>query len=549
MNLLRLLRQGGSGSMRSLFLGAAASSLGTTIVLGVVNQAAEEIAREQADFVDGPLLLAFVASILFYMWSESWMVGRLSADMEEAIDRLRMRLIGHIRHADLWRLECFGQSRLYETIVQNCQAISSNSQYLAQAACSVVLTAAIMIYIATISLMAFTLLGGFLGIAALIYYRQNRVLDERQQALMQQETRLFESISDLLDGFKEQRLNRQRSADLNTGFIGLSRTTADLRSEVHGLSWKQFVFGEMAFNLMLGIVVFVVPRYAPDVSGELLKISGAVLFMSAPIFGLMQSLAIMRMAEGAAGRMMDLEGELEALAEPGSRTPGLPLPSPFKEIRMAGVEYTFPAPEGERGFAVGPFDVSIRRGEVIFVTGGNGAGKSTFIKLLTGLYRPDRGQLLVDRMVVSTAQLMSYRALMAPIFYDFHLFARLYGISGFEQEMADSLMLWMEMEKVTRVEADRFAKIRLSTGQRKRLALVAAILEAKPVLILDEWAADQDPHFRAKFYREIVPELKRRGLTIIAVTHDDRYFDAADRRWHLEEGRLTEWPQAAGSAP
>ena len=129
---------------------------------------------------------------------------------------------------------------------------------------------------------------------------------------------------------------------------------------------------------------------------------------------------------------------------------------------------------------------------------------------------------------------------ISPVFSDFHLFSHLYGLGKIDRAEADELLRWMEMEDVVGMGENQFTRTKLSTGQRKRLALVAALLEKKPILILDEWAADQDAYFRHKFYREILPELKRRGMTIIAVTHDDRYFDAADRRLHLEYGRLTE---------
>jgi putative ATP-binding cassette transporter len=262
----------------------------------------------------------------------------------------------------------------------------------------------------------------------------------------------------------------------------------------------------------------------------------------------MQSLAVLRAAEAAAGHMMALKGELAALAEPGSEGPAEPVPADFNEIRMEGIEFAFPAAAGEKPFTLGPMDVEIRRGEVIFVTGGNGSGKSTFIKLLTGLYHPERGRLTIDGLDISAARLADYRALMAPVFSDFHLFARLYGLGDFDRIAAEDLLRWMDMGPAVGFTGDRFTRTNLSTGQRKRLALVAALLEAKPILILDEWAADQDSHFRKKFYREVLPELRRRGLTIIAVTHDDRYFDAADRRLHLEEGRLTKGQTGEGVA-
>ena len=546
MNLLRLLGRLGPAPLRRLILYALGSALSSTLVLALVNRGAEEIAAEKADFVNVPLAVAFVVSVVLYMLLEGRMVAHLSADVEEVVDALRMRLLDQIRRADLWKLERFGQTPLFESVTQSTQLISQNSQFLALTVRSVLLTGTILLYIATISPVAFLLIGGLLGTGTWFYIRLGRALEERHRAMMAEEATLFEGVSDLFDGFKEQRLNSARSHDLNATFGTVSDRTTAARGEVHLHTWQQFVFGECAFNLMLGVVVFVVPTYSSAISAELVKITAAIFFMSAPVFGLMQSLAVMSAAEAAAGRMMALEGRLAELAEAGSDGPTLPVPVNFAEVRLEGVEFAFPAPPGEPPFAVGPFDLTIRRGEVIFITGGNGSGKSTFIKLLTGLYHPLRGRLTVDGVPVGPQRVAAYRELMATVFADFHLFARLYGQDRINLLEAADLMRWMEMEKVTALEGDRFGRRDLSAGQRKRLGLVAAILEKAPILILDEWAADQDPHFRFKFYREVVPELKRRGLTIVAVTHDDHYFDVADRRLHMEEGRLTELTVAAG---
>ncbi|MBP2291309.1 ATP-binding cassette domain-containing protein [Azospirillum rugosum] len=548
MNLLRLLGRLGPGPLRRLVLYAAASALSSTLVLAIVNRAAERIAEDKADIVDVPMALAFVASVLVYMVVESRMVAHMASDVEEVVDELRMGLLDRIRRADLWKLERFGQTPLFESVTQSSQIISQNSQFLALTLRSVLLTGTILVYIATVSPTAFLLIGGLLGGGAWFYVRLGRALDERQGAMMAEEAVMFEGVSDLFDGFKEQRLNSARSQDLNATFGTVSARTTAARDQVHLHSWQQFVFGECAFNLMLGVVVFVVPTYSGTFAQEVVKVSAAVFFLATPVFGLMQSLAVTSAAEAAAGRMMDLEKQLAELAEPGSDGPGLPVPKDFAEWRMEGVEFAFPAPPGEPPFAVGPFDLTIRRGEVIFVTGGNGSGKSTFIKLLTGLYHPLRGRLTLDDAAIGPQRIAAYRELMATVFADFHLFARLYGLDPVDRVKAEDLMRWMEMERVTAVEGDRFGRRDLSMGQRKRLGLVAAILETKPILILDEWAADQDPHFRFKFYREVVPALKARGLTIVAVTHDDHYFDVADRRLHMEEGRLTELTVTEGAA-
>jgi putative pyoverdin transport system ATP-binding/permease protein len=92
----------------------------------------------------------------------------------------------------------------------------------------------------------------------------------------------------------------------------------------------------------------------------------------------------------------------------------------------------------------------------------------------------------------------------------------------------------MELEQKTGIVGRTFSDVNLSTGQRKRLAMIALVLERRPICIFDEWAADQDVHFRQKFYQVILPWLKSQGKTVIAVTHDERYFDAADQRIHLE---------------
>ncbi|MCB1035646.1 MAG: cyclic peptide export ABC transporter, partial [Acidobacteria bacterium] len=74
--------------------------------------------------------------------------------------------------------------------------------------------------------------------------------------------------------------------------------------------------------------------------------------------------------------------------------------------------------------------------------------------------------------------------------------------------------------------------------QRKRLALVTALLEDRPVYLFDEWAADQDPEFKEVFYHQLLPELKARGKTAIVISHDDRYYDVADRVVKLDTGRV-----------
>ncbi|MBS1164036.1 MAG: peptide transporter [Proteobacteria bacterium] len=547
MNLIKFVTLLGPGPVKWLMVWALLSATASAGVLAVINTAARNIADSRYDVVELWWCLAFVICLAVYAFAESRMVARLTADIEAAVDRSRANMLDSLSRASLLRLEGWNRTELFESITRNCQIISMNSQYIALTVRSAILMVAVLLYIASVSLVAFLFIASLLAVGAVIHFGLGQELAERRRIASEPEAVMFEYVSDLFDGFKEQRLNSARGRDLGAGFEAAAAATMTERNEIHVQGWRQYVFGETAFNLMLGLVAFVVPILSSGFAKSVGKVVSAVLFMATPVFGLMQTVMIMGEAEAAAGAMMDLEVRLADLIEPGSE-PGLDAldavaSSDFSEIRFEGVEFTFPANDDERPFSVGPIDLILRRGETVFITGGNGSGKSTLIKLLTGLYRPARGVVRLDGRAIQAGEEAELRERMAAVFTDFHLFPRLYGVDpaiADGPEAADLLRV-MEMDHAVRiVDGDRFDRHDLSAGQRKRLGLIAALLEHKPILVLDEWAADQDPHFRRKFYREVLLEIKRRGITVIAVTHDDHYFDAADRRLRMEDGRLIE---------
>jgi len=161
------------------------------------------------------------------------------------------------------------------------------------------------------------------------------------------------------------------------------------------------------------------------------------------------------------------------------------------------------------------------------------------LKVLAGLYAPASGVISVDGMDVPALGYPQYRELFAAIFSDYHLFDRLYGMEGVDNRTVVDFLRYMDLKGKTQWEDGRFMYQGLSTGQRKRLALVVSLLEDKPIYIFDEWAAEQDPTFRRLFYESLLPDLKRQGKTIVAATHDDRYFHIGDRVMKMEYGKLT----------
>ena len=243
----------------------------------------------------------------------------------------------------------------------------------------------------------------------------------------------------------------------------------------------------------------------------------------------------------ALAEIESLEKKLDAGADPASSSPAplSPWTKGISRIEVSQLEYTYEArSDGSPAFHIGPVDLTLNAGEVLFIVGGNGSGKSTFLKVLTGLYPASSGAIRVDGVAVTSRTSAAYRELICTIFTDFHLFSRLYGLLDVPSEAVQGLISQMELSEQTGYAEQRFTRRELSTGQRKRLAMIVALLEDRPIYVFDEWAADQDPVFRHYFYMELLPLLRQRGKTVIAVSHDDRYFRYADRVLTMEYGKV-----------
>lgn len=540
MKLLELLSWGDNRLMLRLAVAGTLSGIGSAALLGIVNSAAEEISNNGLDRVNWLLAGIFILISVIYFLAEVFLLSNIARQIEAGIDKVRKKLFGLIADADYAELETFGQARLYDSITQSTQVISQNSHLLGMTFRSLLLLVAVMIYVFWLSALAFFLIVAVVGAGIVIYLRMGRTLSEWFGKLHRIEGILFGKIADLFFGIKEVRMWSRRSDTLYASFFQTSEDKLEIGKTTHRLISRQMIMGISAFYILLAVIVFVVPVYTASFGTDISKIVTAVLFMIGPISIIVQSMTVLGMAEQSAQRMMALSEDLSAIREPIAEDGGRSLPSDFDRITFDQVTFTYPNRDPRHGFVLGPLDLSIERGELLFVTGGNGAGKSTLIKLLTGLYRPVSGAIKIDDLQLGPQSIAPYRNLIATVFSDFHLFAELYGTDGIDPDEATYWLERFEMAHATGIQNGRYTTIDLSAGQRKRLGLITAILEHRPIIVLDEWAADQDPQFRKKFYHEILPELKRRGTTVIAVTHDDHYFDIPDRRLHLETGKLAE---------
>jgi putative pyoverdin transport system ATP-binding/permease protein len=301
------------------------------------------------------------------------------------------------------------------------------------------------------------------------------------------------------------------------------------------------VFLQSSLYALLGAIVFVVPVLSDTLAGaSITKTVTALVFVVGACFGLVQSIPVVTAANTAAENIERLEAKLLATIAAAPLGPS-EVVKRFDKIEMRDIVFRYIDKWSEAVFQVGPVDFTLRSGELVFITGGNGSGKSTFLRVLAGLYQPDSGEITFDGVRVTDRTRQAYRELIAAVFPDFHLFQKLYGITDPDPAEVDRLLAQYRLIDKTAVTDGEFRTIDLSSGQRKRLALIVSLMEKRPLLLLDEWAADQDPEFRRKFYYDLLPALKRAGATVVAISHDDRYLDEMDvaaRRLRMDEGRF-----------
>jgi putative ATP-binding cassette transporter len=520
---------------------AVMSGLGGTsnaAILAAINAGAQSAGKGEVNIYAAAL---FVISLLLYVKTQHYILIAATVEIEAIIHKLRVRLMDHVRSSELVPLDAIGRAEIVAVITKETATLTQATNMIAFAGQGAVLVFFVSFYIAYLSLLAFLMTVAILCVAGVIFHAKSRQVAEGNLQVAEWDHRLFERLMDIIDGFKEIRLNRARSDALYDDVVEVSRNAANLKIRTQSESYKQLVFSQGSMYLLLATVVFVVPTFSDTKGGSIMQVTTALMFVLGVCMGIVQTIPILQAADVAANNIEGLERRLRAISsEAGDLRPPR---SEFSSIEFRKVEFSYIDKWSEAVFKVGPLDFSLRSGELVFVTGGNGSGKSTFLKLLAGLYKPDTGEVTLDGVRIGDSNRDDYRALITAIFVDYHLFRRLYGIDDPEAAELDRLLGQFRLQDKTRLTDGEFRTLDLSAGQRKRLALIVSLMEKRPILLLDEWTADQDPEFRRKFYDQILPGLQRAGTTVVVITHDDRYLDELHlpaRRLRMDEGRFVE---------
>ncbi|MQP66438.1 ATP-binding cassette domain-containing protein [Niveispirillum sp. SYP-B3756] len=510
-----------------------------TAVLAVINKAAALASDDGYSLV---YVFLFFILIIGYNLAQKFFTKGAARDLEMALHDIRGVTATRIARLDLRHFESFSNERFYSALVRYYEMISMGIVNLLSGVQSGILFLFSICYVFYLSPAAFLLTLVAVGFLTYGYLMKAGETDGARQEAAVAETRLMDGVHDLIQGFKELKLDPAKRAIVVDEIKACSAQAAERRSHANDVLTDLIVYINSTFYLLSGAVVFLLPLFSQGSHEQIERLVMVVLFAASSLMSgvgaTVQTVAGVRLA---AQGIRAFEGELDGQVETHDDDVGTTTPPPFRSLALRDVHYTHATGNGDQRFSIGPINFDARPGEIVFITGGNGSGKSTALKVMTALYPAMGGQLLLNGAPLGVGATESNRRLFGTVFAEFYTFHRLFNITAEREPEMWRLLTQMQLaEKLPGGLMNGFNPAALSTGQRKRLALVIALLEDRPILLFDEWAADQDPEFRAIFYREILPGLKAAGKAVIAVTHDDRYFDVADRRYHMDEGKMRE---------
>ena len=440
----------------------------------------------------------------------------------------------------LRRLEEIGASKLLTTMTADVITIADVLTNLPSFITDIFIVTGCLIYLAWLSWQPFVfLLGVILFSMVTVQLMQlpgKRILMRLREGV----DVLYEHFRSLIEGIKELKLHQaRRKAFLEEEFTATARSIR--RHKVKAVTFFAVSGGWAGLLLFgaLGALIFALPSVI-NISVEVT--TGYVmttLYMSGSLSNLITFLSEIASANVCVKKLSSLQLVLAAEKAEYNTCPETTVLYSWKSLELVGVTHSYKGDNGSNKFVLGPLDLTLTPGELIFITGGNGSGKTTLAKLLTGLYAPEGGEIRLNDQSIDDESRERYRQHFSAIFSDFYLFKKLLGLNMPDlDQQAEFYLKRLQLEDKTQVRDGNLSTVSLSQGQRKRLALLTAFLENRPIYLFDEWAADQDPFFRDFFYKTLLPELKLSGKTVIVISHDDRYYGIGDRVIKLEYGKL-----------
>jgi len=543
MNLIKFVLRTCRGTMIATALCALVSGACNAGLIAVVNTTLNNPAASTA-----LLVLAFAGLGLGKIATGFLSQLMLTRFSQATIANLRQDLVRRILKVPLRQIEQIGAPKLMVALTDDIFNITQALLGMPVLAMNLAILLGGAAYLGWLSWKVLVILSFFILVGALTY---RLLINSGFRSLFlarEEEDKLFSHFRGLTEGIKELKLHRNRRGV----FLNDNIRTATENFQRHNVTAEShFIFAQswnhLLFYALIGLMVFTLPHFEQMRKETMTGYVITTLYLMGPLAGVLSSLSVFGRANVAFEKVHELGVTLAAKPEQDlSLSNRLEPDGVFKSLELIGVTHSYHHEKEDNHFLLGPISLSFRPGELVFLAGGNGSGKSTFAKIVTGLYPPEGGEIRLNGRLITDRNRDDFRQLFSAVFSDFYLFESLLGLHSANLDaQAQEYLVQLHLEHKVTVRNGVLSTTALSQGQRKRLALLTAYLEDRPFYVFDEWASDQDPWFKEIFYTQLLPELKARDKTVLVITHDDRYFHLADRLHKLDYGKLIDRSPAA----
>ena len=540
MNLSRLVRFLLKGPKRTLLVLLATGLLAGVCSVGLL--AVINVLIHQTGGVPRALALLFAALAVAKIAAHGVSQLSLVYLVQDAVLDLGLKLCAQVTRSSLRTLEKQGPSHILAVLTDDVSALAWALQCVPGLTINGAVLVGGAVYLACLSWTIFLGVVGLMLVGALTY----KVLLGRASRLVyaarESRASLFRHFRSLTEGIKELMMHRgRREAFLSED---VTHTALSLR-HLNLVATKQYVIADgwtqFLFYSLIGAIFLIVPNLFTLPAKSLTGYVFTILYMMNPLWAVIGTVPTLIRGQVALEKIASLGLSLESFEEAKETDAGFhPQTSQTPSLELEGVVFSYDDEgPGDNSFVLGPVDFQLTPGDLVFIVGGNGSGKSTFVKLLVGLYRQRLGEIRLGGTPIADSNRDWYRQHFSVIFSDFYLFEKFLGLDKHTLDTRAQMYLrYLELDQKVRVTEQRLSTTDLSQGQRRRLALLTAYLEDRPFYVFDEWAADQDPQYKEVFYTELLPELRARGKGVAVITHDDRYFHLGDRNIKLDEGKI-----------
>lgn len=446
------------------------------------------------------------------------------------------KIFDKILKTPLITLERLGSQRFF-TAIEDLRVFSTFPEVVTHTINSLLMLVLCMVYLFTLSVSSALTVVTLIILIAVTYFIVINTMSKKVINLRKFNENYYEYVDDVIKGFKGFKLSGLRRDNLMNKHLSPNRENAKtLDFNINFVFLSINLISQYGLYLVIGVILFLLPQIGLLEREDVVSYVVVLLFLAGPINNLINMQNIYTRLSVANRRINNFLKDFDAAEATVEIQSGTS--KAFNSLSFNNISFAYENDAAEKMFALGPINLSIEKGETIFVIGGNGSGKSTFINILTGLYQPSEGEVILNGEKGNNHRTPTQN-LIAAVFTDNHIFSQNYDDYSLENNKNyQELLKIMELDKVILDDKEDSARRPFSKGQSKRMSLIFALLEEKPILVLDEWAADQDPHFRKYFYENLLPKLKEEGKTIVAVTHDDAYFKYADRILKFDYGQI-----------